>query len=282
MTPTTNADWPSLLRTWGSLGDTSVVSHKKGLADWDAANRMIDAVGPMLGAERERLKVLLAESRARLAPLEDPFDLDLGLHRWLDADREEAYSDWLQWVVQQARMPEPIYRLFGLGTPPADLPDCPPEGIRRECCIPHGHEERTGRLDLVIRFGDRAIIVVEVKIGDAEAADTVKQKGYARWIARQACPEKHCVLLATSAEEAAYEGFTFVSWQSLSLEMRRLAVEMKDEKRTMAAAMILAFVAAVEQNLLGFSADLVRRICEGSASFFNPKVVDHMERFLKP
>ncbi len=31
----------------------------------------------------------------------------------------------------------------------------------------------------------------------------------------------------------------------------------------MAAAMVLAFVAAVEQNLLGFSPKIVQDICEG-------------------
>jgi hypothetical protein len=49
----------------------------------------------------------------------------------------------------------------------------------------------------------------------------------------------------------------------------------------MAAAMVLAFVAAVEQNVLGFSAKFVQRICKGNAPFFNAEVVHYMERVLK-
>jgi hypothetical protein len=49
----------------------------------------------------------------------------------------------------------------------------------------------------------------------------------------------------------------------------------------MAAAMVLAFVAAVEQNLLGFSAEFVRKICNRQVGFFSAKVVDYVESFVK-
>ena len=63
--------------------------------------------------------------------------------------------------------------------------------------------------------------------------------------------------------------------------MRLLAMDLKKDQHFLTAAMVLAFVAAVEQNLLGFSATFVRKICEGRAVFFNSKVVDHLESFLK-
>ena len=49
----------------------------------------------------------------------------------------------------------------------------------------------------------------------------------------------------------------------------------------MTAAMVLAFVAAVEQDLLGFSRRVVQDICEGRLVLFNVEVVDHIEKFLK-
>jgi hypothetical protein len=153
--------------------------------------------------------------------------------------------------------------------------------IRRECCVPEGHIDHEGRLDLVIRFGSRAIIVIEVKTGHADTADTAKQKGYLRWLRRQRQPAKEAVLLAVSAEEQEYDGFVFVAWQDVCIEMRRLGVEMIKDDRKMAAAMVLAFVAAVEQNLLGFSAQRVQQTCAGSALYFNAHVVAHLERFLE-
>src|SRR5437879_2951646 len=94
-----------VLRSWASIADVVSVHRSTQVRDWEAANLIIDAVGPKLAAEAERLKALLIQSRRRLAPFDDPFDLDLGLHRWLDGEREEAYSDWLEWVVRQGASP---------------------------------------------------------------------------------------------------------------------------------------------------------------------------------
>src|SRR5579859_2820346 len=106
-------DYPALLRTWAALKPTG----ERPMAirsSWSAANRLVAAAREKLRCEAERLERLLQASRQKLRPLQDPFDLDLGLHRWLAADREEAYSDWLQWVIQQIRTPSKILDLFGL------------------------------------------------------------------------------------------------------------------------------------------------------------------------
>jgi hypothetical protein len=242
---------------------------------------MIEAAKAKLAGEADRLKALLEQSRVRLAPLGDPFGTDLGLHRWLEEDREEAYSDWLEWVVKQIKSPAEVFRLFGL-EPPAAISKCQEFEAKRELCIPRGHEGREGRLDLVIRFADLAILVVEVKKGDADEADTSKQSGYAEWLKDESYTEKHSVLVAADAEATAYEGFEFRSWGTLSIEMRRLAVGMCKDNRVMTAAMVLAFVAAVEQNLLGFSAAVVKAVCEGKTLLFNTAVVDHLKEFVMP
>jgi hypothetical protein len=233
-----------------------------------------------LAEDAKLLKQLLIESRTKLAPLEDPFDIDLGLHRWLSADREEAYSDWLEWVIRNTASPEEVFDLFGLPKPPPEVIACRKFEVRRELCVPHGHESQEGRLDLVIRFGDKAIIVVEVKKGDADCADTIKHGGYGQWLADQNYPLKHAILLATDAEDEDYSDFTFISWSRVCIGMRRLAVHHCKKHRMVTAAMTLAFVAAVEQNLLGFSAGVVKEVCKGSTVLFNPMVVAHLERFV--
>jgi hypothetical protein len=207
--------------------------------------------------------------------------LDLGLHRGLDAEREEAYSDWLAWVVQQASTPRRVFRLFALGEPPADLLESQHLEVQREFCIPYGHTDQEGRLDLVIRYGNRPIIVDEIKKVEAEGTDTGKHEGYKRWLEEQNCP--HAVFLATSAEEDTYEGFSFLRWADVCIEMRLLAINLCKEQppRFTAAAMVLACVGAVEQNLLGLSAECVRKICNDRLVVFNPKVVDHVGSFLR-
>jgi hypothetical protein len=271
---------PALLRTWASMGAALSTSRSRGVANWESVRRMIKAAGEKLAGDRERLRNLLTESRMRLAPLEDPFDIDFGLHRWLRAEREEAYSDWLDWVIRQMPGPRQVFELFGLDPPEAVL-ECREWDVQRECCVPHGHQDHEGRLDLVIRFGDKAIIVVEVKKGDAEGADTEKHCGYNIWIEEQNCGHKRAVFLAASAEEEVYEGFSYCSWATVCVEMRRLAISICREGRVTAAAIVLAFVAAVEQNLLGFPRRIVRDICEDRRVLFNVEVVDHLEKFIK-
>ena len=34
-------------------------------------------------------------------PLRDPLHVDAGLNRWQRNDHEEAYSDWLAWILEQ-------------------------------------------------------------------------------------------------------------------------------------------------------------------------------------
>jgi len=38
--------------------------------------------------------------------------MDLGLHRWLQESCEEAYSDWLAWILGQLNTSDEIIKLF--------------------------------------------------------------------------------------------------------------------------------------------------------------------------
>ena len=271
-----------VLRAWASLGHGLAMPRDCARMNWGSARRLIKAAQPKLRAEAQRLRELLQQSRKRLDPLDDPVRLDLGLNRWLEPEREEAYSDWLQWVVRQARTAEQIFKLFDLKPPPPSLRTPAAADVHREYRIPYGHLGKAGRLDLVVDFGGQAIIVIELKKGDADESDTAKHKGYREWLAQCRCPKqhRHSILLALSAADATYDGFVFRSWANACINMRRFAESLLHD-RVMTAAMVLAYVAAIEQNLLGFSASQIDEVCRGRSVSFNPRVVEYLERFLE-
>ena len=153
------------LRLWAELGRLHRAARRKQRANWAAVDGLIKAARPKLKADASELKSLLEKSRKGLAPFDDPFDLDLGLHRWLAEDREESYSDWLQWIVKQVSEPCLVYRMFDLPAPD-DIASWPPSlhvVVKREQSVAEGHDGHSGRLDMVIRFPGRALIIVEVK-----------------------------------------------------------------------------------------------------------------------
>lgn len=252
------------MRTWASLGAV----RGRPVPDWNYVTRMIDAVRPAMEVKASQLRSLLEKSRAKLAPLGEPLDLDLGLHRWLDPEREEAYSDWLAWVIQQAKTPARVFQLFGLPMPAA-LSDDAAFDVQREDPVPFGHEGQTGRLDVLVSVGGEPALIVEVKKGDA-GADAAKHAGY-----KLSYPNAKGVLLAVSANESNDEDFRSRSWKKVCIEMRLLAIELcKDKNATLAAAMVLAFAAAVEQNLVGLS------VVSERLDFASASVVGHLRDFL--
>jgi hypothetical protein len=243
---------------------------------------MVEAVKETLKGEAKRLRSLLKHSDRELEPWGDPLMVDFGMHRWLAEDREEAYSDWLAWVVEQLKTPDLVFRLFGETCPPEWSARPTTLTVRREPVVPYGHAGHEGRLDLLIDYKVLPLLVVEVKKGGAEQADVEKQEGYRRSLKeRHPTRELRPVLLVTSAEEATSEGdFVVRTWAEVCVELRRMAAgELKISVPRISVALVLAFVAAVEQNLLGFSSDLIRRIKEDkgdSVYFFNTTIVEHL------
>src|SRR5439155_19954927 len=115
----------------------------------------------------------------------------------------------------------------------------------------------------------------------ADQSDTAKQEGYKSWLDSQEVEHRKPVLLAVDAKEMRYAGdFQFVAWANLCLELRRLVAELRDKNKFLACSMILAFVGAVEQNLLGLSAKSVKQIRAGRGTGFNSKILEHLEKFL--
>lgn len=281
MTP---EDATALLRHWARLGAERIAARWQWRGDWTPVQRIIHAAQEPLLLESERLHGLLQRSNALLFPLADPLLTDFGAHRWLAKAREEVYADWLLWIMEHLQTPEYMFRLFGIDDP-TGIAGCQqiPVTIQREVMVPQGHDDQSGRLDLVVRYVGKALIVVEIKTTGADGADTRKQRGYMQWIRAQPEPKEHThpILLAVEAAQEDYEGFTPWRWASLCVVLRRTAQTLcKDPQHVVLAAMILAFVGAVEQNVLAFSAPLLQRIHSGQLVRVPSEIGNHVEASL--
>ena len=165
----------------------------------------------------------------------------------LCGDREENYSDWLQWVIHQMPRPELALRLLGI-TDEELLLAC--QGLRpdvkREECIPDR------RLDLTIRCGENLLVVVEVKtvpVGDEVRDQLLDQSD---WLDRQKAKIRRAVLLAPEPLPQLGERFTVLSWNDLCLALRKMVGELKNTIPLTAFGLILGFVGSVEQNVLDY------------------------------
>jgi hypothetical protein len=212
-------------------------------------------VGTAYGALRLKcLQGLVQDWNEKLAPIEDPLTARFGLNRWLEADREEAYSDWLAWSLLEFRSITFVWRLlFGKNQTDDDWPyESSDYKVDREVWVPEGHKGRAGRLDCVLQCDD-VIIVLELKRSFAEDADTAKHEGYLKWLSNQPQRVKIGILIANSSEgQEFYDGFSLLEWRTLCKRGRRLAGEMRAQNRLAFIATFCAFIGAIEQNLLGF------------------------------
>lgn len=248
----TEQQMADVMRRWSGLGSTLPKYERLSCTTWDRAHCMTQAFWHWSGTERVRFKSLLEESNRRLSPLGEPLLLDFGAHRWLQGDREEAYSDWLAWIINGLMMrdPEAVLSLFGIAHDEDMIAACRGRrfAINREVRILDGAR----RLDLVIRDNVNTLIVVEVKVTGADDAETAKQKHYLDWMKSQKETRQYPILLATEAVEKEYEKFQFVSWPRLCIGLRKMAQGTNAGDNRVLTAMVLAFVGAVEQNLLRF------------------------------
>ena len=267
----------NVLRRWGSLGRGMNVVKQKPAITWVPLQRMIEAAKASMTSEGNRLRRLLNCSIQYLTPLGDPLVVDFGAHRWLKRQREEAYSDWLAWILEQLETPQRIHNVFGLD--PVQAHEChAPVVVGREVPLEEGHEGHAGRIDLTVSFGERLALVIEVKKTDADNADTVKGAGYSKSLPLHA----RRVLLAVSGERETYEGnFHLVTWGNVCTALRNLARTLCQENSIILAAMILAFVGAVEENLLGFPVHHIRRLMDGIRVPVSAAVGNHLEQWLK-
>ena len=278
------------LTKWAYYG--SQVRHSSGqrTSSWESARWMIDALKNRAEPGAARQRRYLRQSNETLRPLGEPLLIDFGLHRWLKEEREEAYSDWLAWIVAQlSDTPELVFQLFGIRKSAPKGAGCPLTiVVDRETPVRLVPEENWKRLDLLIKvkYGmsevDRELYIIEVKVTDPESADTDKQKHYYEWLQRQ--PEierREAVLVALEGKEDDYERFRLLTWPTLCIELRKIIRTVLLKEKPIVAALALAFVGAVEQNLWGVSANLARRVAKGEVpALITTDMSDYLERFL--
>jgi len=251
-------DHLATLSRWAGWGRASAPARTP-LPDWSAVDALVGAAKPQLLENAKCLRELLQRSSTQLM-LSDPLLCDLGVNRWLSG--ETAYSDWLAWALEQLGDAQLILDVLGVrsaafastcaGTKPH---------VRREAPVQEGLPGNDGLIDLLISFGDppRALLGVEVKTYDQQYW---KQQGYIdslRGIHCDVAPE--CVLVAIEdASERQRCGFRLRSWKEVGLGLRRATARYaKDCEHVAIAAMTLAFVAAIERNLLGIGTTAARR-----------------------
>ena len=214
---------------------------------WDSANLLVQGAEVLENYAREHLRKALADSEEALEPLGDPLSLNVGGHRWLSADREESYSDWLAWILQGMSSAD-ILQLFTLADEPMGEPIAPVGRIRREVC------SEDGRTDIEVPLGERDLLLIEVKVRNTSDHLTSQLRRYRQNVANLKVERPRLVLLGKEAPEPSVDlhGFTFTSWEALCQRLRQYAKRVKESDLLRAAA-VLIFCGAVEQNLLGLS-----------------------------
>jgi hypothetical protein len=173
------------------------------------------------------------------------------LHRWLKGEREEAYSDWLAWTLQQIGSVADILNVLDVANAnnPASYLDLT---VTREVWVLPEGRPPARRLDLLVQCDGTLLAVIEVKVVRPEEADLDKDKYYGQW-ARSQNPDVATVLLALDGDQKICSPFVLLTWARLCLNLRRLLPKLREQRRVVAAALTAAFIGAVEQNLLGFS-----------------------------
>jgi hypothetical protein len=190
---------------------------------------------------------------------------DLGVHRWLDNSPETSYSDWLAWTLQHLGSAGEVLRVLGVEDPEfVSVCDGQSHQVEREAQVKHGLHGHQGQIDLLIHFGEplKALLGVEVKVEDEQYK---KQSGYTKSL-RHFSKNAKCVLVANRDEippDQLHE-FQARAWKDICIALRQvIPLRLRRTGDAAVVSMMLAFVAAVEQNLLGFDSLVPRRAMNG-------------------
>lgn len=273
-------DHLATLRPWAEWGKASALARTPP-PDWSAVDALVSATQPHLLENAKRLRTLLERSAAQLK-MSDPLLCDLGVNRWLH--EENSYSNWLAWALEQLGDAHLILDVLGVRS--AEFAAvCAGETahVQREAPVQDGLPGNDGRIDLLISFGDppRAWLGVEVKTYDEEFW---KQEGYLKSLQGFRCevaPE--CVLVAIhDVSERRRCGFQMRLWKEVSLALRRaIARKAQDCEHLAITAMMVAFVAAIEQSLLEMSTTAARRAWKSKPTLMPEDLVSYLERAME-
>jgi hypothetical protein len=121
----------------------------------------------------------------------------------------------------------------------------------------------------LIRQGSETLCILEIKTKSFTGEDLHKQRSYSKF-----APEAERIFLAVDTGGFDLHGFRFLSWSEICIRLRRLAPSIAANKNHLTAGLILAFVGAIEQNLLGLAKS------EKDLGAL-PRTVDHLRQFLE-
>lgn len=257
------------LLEWQGFKQFYARSSIRAAPNWDAAYRILQSAKALDDYAREHLQEALRSSDDRLVPLCDPQRLNVGSHRWLSTDREESYSDWLAWILQQFEA-QAIFSTFGLINNAALSKSV--KSIRRE---ETGEE---GRTDIEIWFGDpSSLLLLEVKtkpVSDELPAQLARyQRRTERYVAEGLLKEGQVFLVVLTGEGPELPGnpeWRSLSWRTVCQRLRRQArTWLSPGVYLLRAASVLNFCGAVEQNLLLVSATPGKLGAMRSIAYFN-------------
>ena len=255
-----------VLRQWAGFRK-AWAPRRESKHNWSAVERLIESARPYQQEYAATLKTLL-EGWSKRFGMQDPLLNDLGAHRWIN--KETSYSDWLAWVLERLE-PLAVFEILSV-RPPFD-----PEGlgsfhVRRESQLDDRY------IDLLICFDNRPnyAIAVEVKTYDEQYG---KQKDYLKSLeARFSNPP--CVLIAVSEDiDKDLGGFTLRPWRKVTFALREKIAEYAERnggENRIVTAMMLGFVAAAEQNLLGFRPAAPRRVSRNEPSLISEELVAYL------
>jgi hypothetical protein len=180
---------------------------------------------------------------------------------------KELYSDWLAWIIQQLPSARVVFQVLGIKSP-AEYGDCCVSACREKSIL-----DNSRKLDVVVSLDGKPLVVVEIKKKAAED-ESGKLRDYRKWADGNSVP--YMILLGIEGESSDDDcGFEIRQWADVCVELRKCSGEICEKKGVLAAAMVLAFVGAVEQNLLGFSAPMA-----DSFSRNWPEITKHVRRSL--
>jgi len=261
-----------ILERWASLSKTEV--------SWNPVAKMVRVAEVQAERLESRLNELLKSSDEALRKISlcEPLFADAGLNRWLTEEREEAYSDWLEWILGQLQLQGGAAEILAvLGIADSEIVARCQGCESRKFKIQREYYMQWGRLDLLLTIED-FMIVIEVKKYSAEISDTAKQKGYYEWLLKQHPWHPKAILLVSDAAELEYENFTPLLWENVCIRLRHLLPELHKGIGPVKAAMFVAFIGAVETNLLNLiapeHADAVERISYA-------RTIKHIEKYLR-
>jgi hypothetical protein len=238
-----------------------------GQTSWTPVQRMIDAAEEYGRGWKDRVGEIADEYARLLGGLDDPLRVDMA---WLERSYEPAYSRWLGWVLEQLGSADAVWRVLGLGQAPTDVGE-----LRARAEVRITPEDR---LDVVVECEGEWRVVIETKLGRAEEYPDLSVQLSRYWEKlKKRHPKPACVLIALDAEKKEYEGFVVQRWPEICQRLRGELVRASGGKKSrLVIAMILAFVGAVEQNLLGFP-----NLESGESAMLYPRVAAHIEESMR-